>query len=384
MSVFRQLMMKRYRTKYYMNLDIVGSPTISSGVVSGFSASNYLNLSQPFVLNSTTKAEIVVKFNMSTTATNGIIATYNSYGMLFYADTNNKLKFFMGNGSSWTLINNVSGQTTLQNNTDYLFKIQIDNGLIKFLLSTDGITWNLENSRTLTLTEEYTYNLSLGIGRTSSSYFNGSIDINNSYIIIDGTKYNFQFTMPLTKVGNPTITDGVVSGFSDSDYLQSVNNMPNSDIRNYEFCFKTTITQLNNTVDCYLFTYHTSSRGGIRLTTANKIQWVISRVVGTSGDNSILSDIISLNDTLIIKCGHRGNNTDNDIFYMKISKDNGITWVEYTYKNDSELANVSTSHYFTIGGSQYFSTKRPYICGSIDIPNSYIIADGTKYIFTLP
>lgn len=211
-----------------MYATIKGTLTENDGVFSGFSGSNYLELQQPFKLNANTVAEFLFKINLSSVGVvNGIMATPNSYGISFIIGSNNLLRLYMGNGSSWTLLDR-SGQTTISTNTDYFIKLTINKGNVSCVLSADKINWITQFTDTITITEEYTYNLSYGLGRVpSSQYLRGSIDLPHSYIKLGSTKYKLQAVVGYTIVGSPTIVDGVVSGFSSSDYL-IINDFPKS------------------------------------------------------------------------------------------------------------------------------------------------------------
>ena len=211
-----------------MYATIKGTLTENDGVFSGFNDSNYLALQNSFKLNANTVAEFLFKINLnSVSVVNGIMATPNSYGISFIIGSNNLLRLYMGNGSSWTLLDRV-GQTTVSSNTDYFIKLTINKGSILCVLSTDKINWITQFIDTITITEEYTYNLSYGLGRVpSSQYLRGSIDIPNSYIKLGSTKYNLQAVFGYTKVGTLTIVDGVVSGFSSGNYVHIL-NFPNT------------------------------------------------------------------------------------------------------------------------------------------------------------
>lgn len=220
MSKLLAMMMK---PKEYMYATIKGKLTENNGVFSEFSDSNYLELQQPFILNANTVAEIVFKINLSMTDTytsNIILGYPNSYNIQVNCVGNPaKLHLFIGNGNSWNILNNKIGITTILTNTNYFLKLIFNKNTVELLLSTDNINWTTEISQNITISQEYTYDLAIGKGRTTEQYLFGSIDLNQSYIKINNTKYQLQAVVGYKVVGNPTIVDGVVSGFSSANYL---------------------------------------------------------------------------------------------------------------------------------------------------------------------
>lgn len=67
-----------------------------------------------------------------------------------------------------------------------------------------------------------TNNIYLGRGHTTYlPMIDGSIDLNQSYIKINNTKYRLQAVVGYTVVGSPTIVDGVASGFSSDNKIKT-------------------------------------------------------------------------------------------------------------------------------------------------------------------
>lgn len=221
MSMFYELMMRKKEEIMYAT--IKGSLTENDGVFSGFSATSYLTLQQTISINQDTNFELVTKIN--TTAidqSSSFMGTMDSVGLAFRISGAGKLAFYLGDGSSW-IVNALTGITIFSTNTDYYVKVSINNGVITTSSSIDGKNWTQEATTTVTFSQTYNYVISLGIGRINTSFFKGSIDLNNSYIKLGSTKYKLQAVVGYTVVGSPTITDGVVSGFSANDYLQLPN-----------------------------------------------------------------------------------------------------------------------------------------------------------------
>ena len=78
-------------------------------------------------------------------------------------------------------------------------------------------------------------------------------------------------------VGNPTIVDGVASGFSADDSMKTTTTYTTQDmlVNNYEFATKITPTGEDNSTECYAIRYYNSYvlRGlGIY---QNKLAWAV-------------------------------------------------------------------------------------------------------------
>ena len=215
MSMFYELMMKNKAKIMYAT--IKGSLTENDGVFSGFSASNYLQLQQEIVPSSTNVIEFQVKFNSSDISANQriLMQSSNGGGIILYS-SHIELALYNTDG---TRIINGSYYSSLSSNTDYYVNLKINgNQNLKIQIFDENKTLLFETTENLNGEILQTFK-SLGGLTGTTYYFNGSIDLPNSYIKLDGTKYNLQAVVGYTVVGSPTISGGVVSGFSASDYL---------------------------------------------------------------------------------------------------------------------------------------------------------------------
>lgn len=170
--------------------------------------------------------------------------------------------------------------------------------------------------------------------------------------------------MPLTKVGSPTITDGVVSGFSADDYIADNNSF---DITS-NFEIKTKINYWENTGSSQ---YIMSLRGSVNLSvyfgstgTSIAAQYGSSYWTGLASGLTVGSPL-----DIIIK----GDGTNISITIKQGSYTNTST------KTISELG--LTGNYDIYWGRS--GTGLPFTSGIIDFNNSYEIRNGTKYIFTI-
>lgn len=169
-----------------------GTLTNTNGVLSGFSASNYatlpINFNQPqqpfeivFKFNSNNISDEQVIFQMGNISTTGgfiDIEVYESKSY-FELDSESAQRCF------------IEGTTTLLSNTDYWVKLTY-NGIDTYTLylSIDGTTWTTEGTATSSYHLGATQNSYIGINQDLSQwYFNGSIDLNESYIDINNTRW---------------------------------------------------------------------------------------------------------------------------------------------------------------------------------------------------
>lgn len=171
------------------NVNIIGNLTNTNGVLSNFSTSNYATF-EPFTAGAN-PYEIVFKFKYNNSGTEQIIwycGLYTaSYGTLSLRITNTS-KFYIFFGKNNTPYWDINGTTTLQTDTDYWVKLVFNgNNQYYLYLSTDGVTYSSEGSRTSSEKLGDTNTTISQIGIIDRSYpFQGTIDLNESYIKLNG------------------------------------------------------------------------------------------------------------------------------------------------------------------------------------------------------
>lgn len=178
-----------------LNVTVTGSPTITNGVVSGFSASNYLKLPNIFNPSSASNWEMVFKFKI-TSANDGWVnifgngdSTDRTSGVHIFYDSNNKIRLecCTSGASSWNICN-LTGTTLMELNTDYWVKVEFTGSAYNCYLSTDGSTFNLETSSSSTTKIGATVTQCIGNSLShSAKYHLGSIDLSQSYIKTNGS-----------------------------------------------------------------------------------------------------------------------------------------------------------------------------------------------------
>lgn len=166
----------------------VGSPTITDGVVSGFSTSDYLqinNFTQDAYDKYLTNSEIVVKVKTTSTTDEQILSipAGGAYSGFITRNTNSIL--WQLNGTTYR----VSKSNVFQANVDFYIKGTIQNNIATLSYSTDGINFEILNSLDISEMPKPTLNynfLRLGIIYSNTNPFvNGSIDLKGTYIKLD-------------------------------------------------------------------------------------------------------------------------------------------------------------------------------------------------------
>ena len=243
---------KRQRSYYKYgtepNATIVGSfARIDEGIASGFSSANYLTLSEVFnpqsnaweqvwsvttgANTSTTYQRILAQTNVGTAAVSGYDLRVDSGKIVLYVE-----------GTDFR------GTTVLQDYTHYLIKAEYTGSAYILSYSTDnGASWVEDCNVASTVTGVPDMNVPQYVGIWKSTYNSspseqwlGTIDLSQSYININGERWWSGDSY--TKVGS-WIDDGVVSGFSTSNYLSlPVLFGPASNPWERVICFKTSDT----------------------------------------------------------------------------------------------------------------------------------------------
>ena len=179
---------------YNVGYEVVGSPTITNGVASGFSVSDYVNLSSTL----TSFDEIVLSFIPGTYSSGRTVlfkTGINDYRGAFQQVSDTQGQYF------YTKTDNTAGNRYVPCTPGIvnIFKIQyISENSISCILSRQGY----EDS-TFDLTDvdiSATFGGSIYLGRGTSAYnaWSGSIDLNNTYIKVNGVPW-FRGTAAMTK-----------------------------------------------------------------------------------------------------------------------------------------------------------------------------------------
>ena len=181
--------------KVYNMVDIVGSPTLVDGVMSGFSTTNYAEINIPIPRES---MEIIIKFNTDLSATQALldrnygISKRDYIGLVIRLNTNGTITTWgSSTGQEWNIFNNYTwAGLTFTANTDWYLKFEFRNGGYRLAQSLDGETWTYSTSSVSALFKPLLMYQTLGCNHYDNNYpLNGSIDFKEFKIILDDKVY---------------------------------------------------------------------------------------------------------------------------------------------------------------------------------------------------
>ena len=363
---------------YNVGYEVVGSPTINNGVVSGFSVNDYLKLNNT---SNSTSWEIYTEF---------IFDYYNGYQGLF-SIASPHFQVFISSSATYSLslehrynaVEVISNQQ-MTSGHKYSLSIKHNNGHYQTRL------YNMTRQELNSEKEFDGTSVSLsgllrfGITQSGNYYWHGSQDIANTYIKVnDVTWFNGKAAMTktlscvgctgnqdkLTIVGSPTISDGVVSGFSSSKYIKTSSNLPissdeifttfttGSDVSTSQVMFSCGSAFDNRTLAC------TIESGGYF-------------GYGYSKNGTAWADGYNITNYLM------SANTEYNISYsfspsaviVKIKKSTETSWTEFTNQLTQSLYNSNTYLKFGVD----LDLNKPFL-GSIDLNNTYIKVNGELF-----
>lgn len=376
--------------KENLNATIIGNPTIDNNfIANNFSSNNKLLI--PIQLDPTKTYEIQVKFKLDSLNSDnkGLIGVSTSGIFMFWVDRENKLVFGASNDTlSWDIVN-FSGTTTLTADTWYWAKCKFTGTSYEVYLSTDGLNWSLEGNANSSTPANNGNPLTLYLGNMHSAnwYLKGFMDLKECYIksnnniVWQGVEKKYygirlDALVSLNKVGSLTINDGIASGFSSSNYLESTDNIslgsnfelytefttgymdPNQE---YQVVFSGKTNQLIN----YGTQYRTSYGSYLQYNVGNGSSWLVS------DDYKFGSHSISSYTKYYVKLTFNGS-----VYKSYISTD-GQTWEQDWSYTTSQVV-PSMKALFGVGRS----LSQAWL-GSININTAYVILNGIKYTFTM-
>ena len=358
MSMFYELMMRKKEETMYAT--IKGTLTENDGVFSGFSASNYLEIPNISTYTQDDRYEVVFKFNLTNLSDSTLCG---GLGVFVVPVIN-----FLGNiryfGSAIGLTGQ-AGTNTLVVGQDYWFKAIYDTSSFKGYISTDGTNWVLDYSKSVSVTFSRTGPLQIGRNtNVAGQYMKGTIDLNNSYIKLGSTKYNLQAVVGYTVVGSPTITDGVVSGFSSANYL-NLNQIYNAkNIMNTEIYIRAKTPSSFSSGFSYIFSNTSGYNSVFSLAVSSGVAFTSFMGSNLAGTTLAFSDIYI-----------SGNAQNNTWYRFKIKGNNGL-WVFEVYDDNGNLLGRNTKDWTNLSLDQNYRIK--LIClagvnsGEIDLNETYI------------
>lgn len=369
-----------------VNYTIVGTPTIVDGVASGFSSSDYLNISSGVSSNS---LEVVISLK-------DIPQVVNNQGCILRLIGNLNLNVYQQeNGTVRVYYKGSDGNSKYLPAFDYAnvgyFKIVISSTGAEAYYSSDGSSYSAVSSLSV---QPYSISFtSARWGYLSSTLqaFQGSIDLNNTYIKVNGQpwfgicpievkKHQIMGPVGYTVVGSPTIADGVVSGFSSGNYIAtegdtdfnqpfeiSISCIKGPNRNQSIFCRRTQ----NNGVDV---TFPYNNICTIRLWLNNSLIYNVVEVMG--------GFVLEENTKYVMKFTYDGNDRYYFAILSHITKD--VLYAR-TIIESTKLNNCGVTFGGLFGGGRLYNPWE----GSIDLNETYIKVNGklwfwqpqeTKYI----
>ena len=160
------------------NYNIVGTPTINDNIVSGFSSSNYLTLDNSFVSNNAT---YVFKVTFpSSMSSNQCIFEQDYFANIEFRGNTQDLRAWNWQNSQYEKIMDITFGKT------YWFKMVINGSVKTYSYSEDGQDYIEAYVMNDNATNTTTTNFFIGVTSRRGNIFQGSIDLSESYVLING------------------------------------------------------------------------------------------------------------------------------------------------------------------------------------------------------
>ena len=263
---------------------------------------------------------------------------------------------------------------TVASSTKYLVKL-VYNGtdtLDTYFSNNNGSTFTLILTKTITAFAD-NQPVYLGGRRSSTNFsnpFNGSIDLKQFSITVDGVpvftgnktgvdKYP-NILDGVTKAGSPTITNGVLSNITSSNYIRSTNTLKFKTANTWKIKCKFNYTA-NSTYEQGLF----SGDGGTNIQVIINTSGITRCAIGNNSSwfittNNTLSTALVDGNTYTYELGYDGTN-----YYAAL---NGTT--EVSVASASKAGNT----YIALGVDRLRTTNQQ-LRGSIDLADFEVIID---------
>lgn len=379
-EIFNQILNRKHSTFDLSKFTVVGSPNITDdGIASGFSGSNYIYIPATIFNPKTSTWSIQGSFITQVSSGTQVVfaKTNNTYfGIRLLVTPENKIALEVSaNGTSQSF--SVSSTNVITSNQNYFFKLYFTGNQYKLDISTDKSNWInfITQDSDITIYDDVSNVFT--IGAKGNQYFTGSIDLKQFSITVDGVevfngnKTGIDTIKPdnYTVVGTPTISaDGIASGFSSSDYIDTVDvinrNKPWTQIIPVKFT--------DNTVSYQIFWRElngqpsTFSRSELNIPDMKIVTFLRSGENGTTNIGTIAgnNNSIQLNTQYYFKIEFTGSE-----YKTSLSTD-GENYIQYgsTISSTTTLDNYAVR----IGSGTY----QWYLKGQIDLNAFKVYVDG--------
>lgn len=385
-------------TKYYKwgepNFNIVGTPTVSNGIMSGFTTANYGVIPNYYKSNN---MSYVFKFTTGTDIETEQYITHGEYFVLIAIGGGGMTCYNWGTATTTVL-------TSVKANTTYWVKITVSGTQVTYYVSTNGTSWTQKTTYTDSKlnTAHTKHQFRIGLSSYNTKFpFLGTIDLKECYLeqnnikcwtflkIVTGTSSSYNFTKQeqagyaikkqVTRyfkygttingiiVGAPTFENGVGSNFASSRYVKTPQDFTVAGGNTWEIVAK-----------------------AIPGTNINSTQSVFGHI------NSDTNDPVCMELKSGKFCVHGHRNKDSQIFSItsSITVTTGTPyWLKTVYDGSNYIFSMSTdgktyteqgrvASTYTIwnsrlcfGRQQGHDSEYPFL-GSIDFKECYIKIDG--------
>lgn len=182
----------------YANVRLNGASVSDDFLLSGFSNVVCPTIPQPFMPNTNTW-EMIFKFHYVTSTSNQIIFDVNNGFAggrpvsIFTRATNNKVAYCLSStlteAGGGDILWDTDGSNTLVTDTDYYVKLEFTGSAYNGYISTDGETWTQDITVASTTAVASGYIGYLGYWQGDNAHMQGTIDLKESYININGERW---------------------------------------------------------------------------------------------------------------------------------------------------------------------------------------------------
>lgn len=352
---------------------IVGNPTIVDGIASGFSSSNYL-VTQSSLPG--TDFEVGIKFKCTDlSVANTLVSgtTGSPFAFSISLRTTGKIRIYSagpGYNSEFDKVFNAD--------TDYYIRIIRSSLGYSMYWSMDGINYTID-TRSNILSSNVPGLNTLNIGKNYSSApaepFQGSIDLNNTYIKVNGQpwfgncpvevkKHQLMGPVGYEVTGAPTVVEGVMSGFTANDYAVTTSAFDGSKPFKIHLDLNYTHTgssqfflSLPGVNAGNVGFYFNNTGTNIAAQYASSGYW--TAITGLPADGDLAFDL-------------EGNGTNLTVTVTK----GGQT---YTNSTTYSALNFGSDSYYVRFGRR--TTNQPFTSGSINFNNTYVKVNGKLWFY---
>lgn len=207
-------------------------------------------------------------------------------------------------------------------------------------------------------------------GSSHGNAFSGLMFLDELYVMnMEGEKvwnaYEVVKTPQFNIVGSPTITDGIGSGFTTTDYIEGYHFDPGS--QPWEICTRVNVPNYGSSSGRYFFGYHRNDPYGIVIGSQGNTMGVYlsSTSVANSWDIATIKVLTySYGVYILVKLEFTGSQ-----YILSISENEGATWSSHTI-NNSRIIKPGTLLFGSSFGAALASG------GTLDLNHTYVKING--------